>query len=169
MPNQAFRGFERPAADRSIHTLTLADLHDPTGGASFPPGSSWGAGKPRPKALLLDFAAGWSEVSQADVGEILPALAEPYARRGGMFMLVMLEGARRGQAADVPNLFAWLDRHRIAYPAVVDPSLDVARFVDPAPCKVIVDPRTMRIIKIATGRETPGSAFWQAFDALLTR
>ncbi len=170
IPSYGFTGVAAPGTgDRTLRTIALADFYNPTGQALFPPGSPWGEGKPKPRALLVDFATGWSEVSLDDVQTSLPAAAARSTRGGGMILLVMLEGARRGQAADVPNLFEWLDRHRITYAAAVDTSLGFARLVTPVPCKAIIDPRTMTIVAIDDRSTPPGAPFWQIFADVLAR
>ena len=82
-------------------------------------------------------------------------------------MLVLLDGDRRGQAADVPNLFLWGRDYSVNYPSAVDTSLLFAPIVNPAPCVAIVDARTMTIKKLTTEPLTPGSAALNAFNAVL--
>src|SRR5688572_28859849 len=58
--NYQFVGFVDSTVDTSVTQLIqLADFYNPTGSDVYPEGSLYGAGTPKPKALLIDVSSSW--------------------------------------------------------------------------------------------------------------
>ncbi|HLM74475.1 MAG TPA: hypothetical protein VK459_17335, partial [Polyangiaceae bacterium] len=86
--NYQFVGFVDSTADNTTTQLIqMADFYNPTGTEVYPEGSLYGAGKPKPKALLIDVASSWCGPCQHEADVVLPQKYAEYRPQGGEFLL----------------------------------------------------------------------------------
>ena len=84
LPDFALTGFLDPAKDATTMTpFRMSDVYNPTANESYPAGSPLGAGRPKPRALVIHFAAAWSKEAQISAGSVLGGLPTRDAARGG--------------------------------------------------------------------------------------
>lgn len=167
IPNYRFFGHPRPNVDKANpRFLELADFYNPTGTDVYPPGSPYGEGTPKPKALLLDRSAVWCVPCQIEAEQHIPPRRAAYAPRGE-FLVTLDDGSNPGVVATREELDYWVTRFDINYPAVIDPNSTLSAIVgeDAYPGNVIVRTKDMKVIDWAVG--TPTSAFWQTFEAVM--
>ena len=166
-PNVALRGFVGEDR-RSWRTVELGDLFAAAGHGAFAPSSPFARTGSPPSMLLVHLAARWSPRSDA-ASRVIQARGARWAARGGAALTLVLEGARRGQGADGPDLVAWTTTHRDASLATaMDVDGLLARTAGTFPAAYIVDARTLRVVQGSTD-VTAGSAIWAAFEGGLER
>lgn len=166
IPDLALTGFVDPTKGTETTTpVRLGDLHNPSGQASFAPGSPFGGGRPKPRALALHLGATWSERAGRDAREVLGPLRTRIQPRGGEVLSLLIEGARRGQPADAHDVVAWARANEIGYPALMDPGRRAEPCFGRFPALVVIDARTMRVVAVGDAGE---GAPLHAFEALLS-
>jgi hypothetical protein len=183
LPDWDFEGFPDPALAHdanAMQTIHLADFFDPHADDTsyapvdaahddrlFPPGSPYGAGKPKPKALLLDISSVWCPSCSQESKLVLPAKHAKYRPCGGEFLLQLADGPTPGMPATGKNLQNWTTTFAVDYPSVLDPSRRLAALVSSEgyPSNVIVDTRSMKVVKTIAGE--PDDAFWASFEATM--
>ena len=166
--NYEFLGFVNPLADSStLQTIKLGDFYNPTGSEVFPEGSLYGAGKPKPKALLINVSAVWCGPCQYEADEILPVEYAKYKPLGGEFLLELADGPTPGTAALEKHLSAWTNKYDVDYPSTIDPQYQLGALFEAAayPGNMIVRTKTMAIVAIVSG--APDQVFWGEFEGLL--
>jgi formylglycine-generating enzyme required for sulfatase activity len=146
IPDFELMGFVDPSTSLArMAPIRLGDFHNATGRDAYPPDSPFGAGAPRPRALLIHFGAIWSADARAEAGARLGALHARTRPRGGEILSLLMEGSRHGQSADSYNVIEWARAGALAYPTVMDPERLVERCEKDFPAMAAVDTRTMRI------------------------
>lgn len=132
----------------------------------YPPGSPYGAGKPKPTALLVDLGSVWCGPCNAEAKDLFPALYAKYKPCGGEFLYQLVEGMV-GTAATEANLKTWTKVYKVDYPATIDPGRQLSALYPTGsfPDGAIVDTRTMRVVEIIQG--LPTDAFWASYEGLL--
>ncbi|GAC1569774.1 MAG: hypothetical protein NVS3B20_00840 [Polyangiales bacterium] len=155
--------FYNPHVDDATYAALDADHDD----RLFPPGSPYGAGKPKPRALLLDVSSVWCPPCNEEAKTVLPAKRLKYSACGGEFLQQLADGITPGVAATPKNLVAWTTRYQIDYPAVIDPSSKLQSLFqqDAFPANIIVDTRSMKVVKSMNG--VPNNAFWGLYEKTL--
>lgn len=164
-PNLEFYGFPNYMADSDLlnmKVMQLADFYNPTGTGVFPDDSPYGAGEPKPKALLVIVSAVWCAPCNIEADTILPEKYAEYQPKGGEFFLVLGDGPNMGVPADSKNLWGWAKKYAIDYPATIDPGAKI--LVDGYPTNFIIRTKDMRIVRIDG---SPDDAFWAKFDQVL--
>lgn len=168
--NFEFVGFPNSVADTSaLKNIQLADFYNPTGMDVFPPDSPYGAGEPKPKALLIVVSAVWCSPCNYEADVTLPALYAKYQPSGGEFFLVLADSATPGVPAESKNLYNWDKKYAIDYPSAVDPASKLAALfeADAFPANLIVRTRDMKIMDVSAGAPPEGSTFWKIYEKIL--
>jgi hypothetical protein len=181
IPDDKFPGFvNAQASNTTLQTISLGDFYNPHAGDAsydpatpdeddrlFPPGSPYGAGKPKPTALLIDIASVWCGPCNEEAKSLLPGLYAKYHPCGGEFLFQLVEGPAPGTPATESNLRAWTKAYKVTYPATIDTSRQLGEFYsgNSFPDAAIVDTRTMKIVEAIQG--VPSDAFWAAYEAQL--
>lgn len=166
--NYEFVGFVDSMADNSVTQLIqMADFYNPTGDGVYPEGSLYGAGTPKPKALLIDVASSWCPPCQEEADKVLPVKYDEYNPQGGEFLLQLADGPTPGKAATTKNLLSWTSKYDVNYPATYDPQYKLSALfdADAFPANMIVNTRTMEIVTVISG--VPDDAFWTKFEKTL--
>lgn len=165
--NYKFFGYPRAGDDKStIREIVLADFHNPTGDETWPAGSPYGEGLPKPKALILDRSAVWCPPCQYEASEVIPQVRTQYGAEVE-FLVTLDDGPTRGKRAVQGDLDYWVNTYNINYPAVMDPTSTLSAIVgvDAYPGNVLVRTKDMKIIHQEAG--VPQAAFWGMVDAVL--
>lgn len=163
IPNYEFLGFPRAnVTHAALVRMQLADFYNPTGTETYPAGSPYGEGQPKPKALLIDRSAVWCPPCNYEAGHELPAKHLAYFPKGE-FLVAIDDGPVAGTPAVQSDLNGWVTTYKIDYPAVLNPGQVFSAIVgvDAYPGHIIVRTRDMKIIKWIAG--VPDDAFWQLF------
>jgi hypothetical protein len=181
IPNAKFEGFANAqASSDALQTITLGDFYNPhAGDASYqpaspdqddrlhPPGSPYGAGQPKPTALLIDIASVWCGPCNQEAKSVLPGLYAKYHPCGGEFLFQLVQGPAPGTAATEANLRAWTKAYKVDYPATIDTTRQLGGLYsgDSFPDAAVVDTRTMTVVAVIQG--VPDDAFWAAYTSQL--
>jgi hypothetical protein len=134
----------------------------------FPPGSPFGAGTPKPKALLIDVSSVWCPPCNEEAATNLPAKYAYYKPLGGEFLLNLADGPDVGTAATTYDLTKWTSMYGENFPAVIDPEYKLAALfaADFFPANMIVNPRNMKICQVMSG--APSAGAWNNYYGVLT-
>jgi hypothetical protein len=173
-----FEGFVNSVADNAtLQAIHLSDFYNPHAGDAsyqpddpalddrlYPPGSPYGAGKPKPTALFISIASVWCGPCNEEAKSLLPTLYAKYKPCGGQFLFQLAEGPMPGTTATEQNLRAWTKKYAVDYPATFDPSRSIYSG-NSFPVAVIVDTRTMKIVSFNVS--VPDDSFWKTYESLL--
>jgi hypothetical protein len=147
LPNFTFRGFVDGNLDNGIHTVSMADLHDPEGR--------------RNKVLHLMEAAMWCPVCSGQTSEM--AVMEPILRSEGLVVVqAVLDGPSRGVGPDRCDLASWVETRELRFTVVFDVG---ARRVGPiaeleaVPWNALIDTRTMEVLDVMEGAPNDYEAY----------
>ena len=166
--NYEFMGFPNPMANNTeLVRIQLADFYNPTGTDVYPEGSPYGAGTPKPKALLIDVASVWCGPCNEEAKSVLPGKHAELKPLGGEFLLQLADGPYSGTAATEKNLTNWTSKYDSGYPSAIDPTYKLAALFDSNafPANMIINTRTMEIETVISG--VPSDAFWTKFEKVL--
>ena len=172
--NYEFDGFTNPGVSKTaaaIEKVSLSNFYNPTGNEAFAEGSSYGAGNPKPKALIIDVSAVWCAPCQFESKSLLPNEYAKYHPLGTEFFLLLADGAQVGVPA-VPNeLVNWVTKFNLTFPAGIDPGrkLGSSFSADAFPVNMLVDTRTMTIVEVVAGVPEEGGPFFQSLEATLAK
>ena len=155
-----------------MYVISMADFYNPTGTEVYPEGSPFGAGRPKPKAIMLDMSAAWCGPCKDEASTVLPGKFAQYHDQGGQFLTVLTEDPY-GDPAVVKTMFNWANAwafsgwdQEYAYVLGIDPTAKVSPLFEPAyPSNGIIRTRDMKLIHAFSG-VTPGS-FWTIFEQVL--
>lgn len=170
IPNYVFPGYARPAeglGEGARVDLTMADFYNPTGDAVFEEGSPYGAGTPKPTALMLNVSALWCGPCKEEAKDVLPGEYSKLGPKGLEILVVIVDGADQGVLATFDDLELWIGAFGVNYPAGIDPKGQMGAVFDANsfPGNMIIDTSTMRIVEVIAGK--PGDSFWVKIDDLL--
>jgi hypothetical protein len=174
-------GFQNAQIDHSAtQPIQLADFYNPhaddPGYAPanaaqddrlFPPGSSYGGGTPKPKALSITISSLWCGACKNEAKTVLPAKYLKYKPLGGEFLVQLDDGPSQGHSAGQQDLLTWTTQFHVNYPATIDPGrqLDALFVADVYPANIIINTRTMKIVQSVPG--VPEQSYWTKFEATL--
>jgi hypothetical protein len=170
----SFPGFvDGQAQSATLDTISLSDFYNPHAGdlsyddRLFPMGSPYGAGTPKPTALLVDIASVWCGPCNEEAQNLLPQLYARYHPCGGEFLFQLAEGSAPGVEVTADTLRAWVTHYRVTYPATFDDAKQLLPLynADSFPDSAIVDTRTMKIVDAISG--VPDATFWSTYESLL--
>lgn len=150
-PNSQFDGYRDGAGEWT--KLSMLDYFDPTGEKGV-------------RALYVVVAAQWCGVCQQEAAR-LPRSYPSWKERGARFLMVLGQDSSRGPATQ-STVDAWQGRFELPFDVGADPEL---KFLPPGatgfPTCYVVDPRTMKIVRVLPGITSDGSI--PGLDALIRR
>ncbi len=172
--NFDFQGFSSPTVSKdpaALEKIALSDFYNPSGSDTYPDGSPWGSGQPKPKALLIDLSAVWCSPCQFESKSLLPNEYAKYHPLGAEFFLHLADGAQVGVPASAKELANWVGTYKFAFPAGIDPGRKLASSfsADAFPVNMLIDTRSMTIVEVVAGVPDEGGPFFQALDATLAK
>jgi hypothetical protein len=168
IPSFCFTGYGRPAdgtGEARLVELSLRDFYNPTGDATYGPGSPFGEGEPKPKALLINGSALWCNPCKNEAAQLLPGEYAELHPRGMEFMVIVVESASIGEPATFGDLDSWIGEFAVNYAAVLDPINQMAFRTDTFPANALVKTADMTIVKLDYG--IPQDSFWAQAEGLL--
>jgi hypothetical protein len=150
--NACFVGYRAPERVAASETVALSDYYDPAG----PKGVS---------LLLLNTAAIWCAACVAEHG-YLPERAAELAPRGLVILSTLFQDGQRNPA-DMADLDRWISNFQPNFPMVADPELELGSYASPdsAPLNMLVDPRSMKILRKYVGDQ--GAVMWPYIESEL--
>lgn len=156
--NACFVGYRAPdrVAPSAAHreTVALSDYYDPAGSKGV-------------SLLLLNTAAIWCSACVAEHGT-LPAHQSELGPRGLVIVSTLFQDGQR-RPADMGDLERWIDNFRPNFPMVADPDLELGVYASPdsAPLNMLVDPRSMKILRKYVGDQ--GAVMWPYIESELAQ
>jgi hypothetical protein len=156
--NACFVGYRAPdrVAPSAAHreTVALSDYYDPAGSKGV-------------ALLLLNTAAIWCSACVAEHGT-LPEHASELQPRGLVILSTLFQDGQRNPA-DMADLERWIDNFRPNFPMVADPDLELGVYASPdsAPLNMLVDPRSMKILRKYVGDQ--GAVMWPYIESELAQ
>jgi hypothetical protein len=157
--NFKFYGFPKGSQDNSsAFPIQLADFYNPTGDGVFPEGSLYGAGRAKPKRLVVVVASVWCPPCNAEARDTLPGLHEDVSGNGVEFLTRLADSATPGDPATFSNLINWTNKYTVDWPATLDPTYKLnALFEAQAyPANMVIDTTTMEILHSMAGAPQEG-------------
>jgi hypothetical protein len=156
LKNVCFEGYRAPhrvpPAPEHVETVAFSDFYDPAG--------TKGVG-----LLLINTSAVWCGACISEHGT-LPERVSELEARGLVVLSALFQDARR-EPATLGDLERWVDEFDTNFPMVIDPALELGIYASPdsAPLNMIVDPRSMRILRKYVGDQA--AAIWPFIEAEL--
>ena len=156
--NRCFTGYRAPAqvppAERNRETIAFSDYYDPAGTKGV-------------TLLLINTAAVWCGACVAEHGT-LPQHQTELAPQGLVILGTLFENAAR-DAASLSDLDRWIANFHSNFPMVADPHLYLEDYAsaDSAPLNMLVDPRSMQILRKYVGDQ--GTVMWPYIESELAR
>jgi hypothetical protein len=156
LENACFVGYRAPdrVAPDAGHreTLAFSDYYDP-------------AGTKRVSLLLINTAAIWCSACVAEHGT-LPEHARALAPQGLVILSTLFQDGQRNPAT-LEDLERWIDNFQPNFPMVADPDLQLATYASPAsaPLNMLVDPRSMKILRKYVGDQS--AVMWPYIESEL--
>ena len=154
--NECFVGYRAP--DRVTpdpqhrETVAFSDYYDPAGtkGVSL---------------LLINTAAIWCSACVAEHGT-LPEHAAELMPQGLVIVSTLFQDAQRDPAS-LDDLERWIENFHPNFPMVADPELSLGDYalVSLAPLNMLVDPRSMKILRKYVGDQ--GAVMWPYIESEL--
>lgn len=169
IPNYQFQGYPRASLSMKTQEMVqMSDFYNPTGTEVYPEGSPYGAGTPKPLALIIDRSAVWCPPCQQEAATEIPKHRARTAPQGE-FLVVLDETSVRGEPSTSADIEYWARYYNLNYPGVVDPAqrLDAIVGVAAYPGNVIVRTRDMKIVKWVAGLPGDSDAFWDVFQDVI--
>ncbi|MBW2459502.1 MAG: TlpA family protein disulfide reductase [Deltaproteobacteria bacterium] len=168
MPCITFNGYARPGegtGEAQRIEVSTADFYNPTGEELYGPGSAFGEGEPKPKALLINGSALWCNPCKNEAQQLLPGEYAELHPQGMEFMVIVVESAHIGEPASFSDLDAWVSEFAVTYPAVLDPVNQLGLDTESFPANILVDTRDMTIVEEVKG--IPQDSFWAKAEDLV--
>lgn len=142
--NACFVGYRAPdrvkPSAQHRETVAFSDYYDPAGtkGVSL---------------LLINTAAVWC-MACVDEHRTLPDHAAELAPQGLVILSTLFQDAKR-EPASFDDLDRWVANFQTNFPMVADPELQLDGYAssDSAPLNMVVDPRTMKILRKYVGNQ----------------
>jgi hypothetical protein len=168
--NFKFRGYADPQAGANIGVLQLielAEFYNPTGDGVYGPGSPFGEGNPKPKAIMYNVGSVWCPPCNEEARSVLPGEHATYKPQGGLIISQLQDGPSPGEPAKLIHLSNWINAYDVEYPIFTDPSGKMGPLfdADAFPANFIIRTRDMVIIEADNG--VPRASFWKKFEATL--
>ena len=156
--NECFVGYRAPdrvsPAAEHRETIAFSDYYDPAGtkGVSL---------------LLINTAAVWCAACVAEHGT-LPERAAELSPEGLVILSTLFQDAKRDPAS-LDDLERWIENFHTNFPMVADPDLLLQDYalVSSAPLNMLVDPRSMKILRKYVGDQ--GAVMWPYIESELAR
>lgn len=156
--NECFVGYRAPQRVAPIarhrETIAFSDYYDPSGTKGV-------------NLLLVNTAAIWCS---ACVGEhhSLPDYQTRLGEQGLVILSTLFEDAARNPAS-LEDVERWIGKFGTNFPMVADPDQELGAYASTAlaPLNMVVDPRSMRILKKYVGDQ--GTVMWPYIESELAR
>ncbi len=154
--NACFVGYRAPdrVAPSQAHreTIAFSDYYDPAGSKGV-------------SLLLLNTAAIWCSACVAEHGD-LPARAAELGPAGLVILSGLFEDGQK-RPATIEDVERWIANFHTNFPMVADPYLYLGPYAstDLAPLNMVVDPRTMKILRKYVGDQ--GAVMWPYIESEL--
>ncbi|HVW24192.1 MAG TPA: redoxin domain-containing protein [Polyangiaceae bacterium] len=157
--NFEFLGWDAPQAvayDTSkLQTVSMGQFYDPAGTQGI-------------KLLVVTSTAVWCSACKQEYHDMTGNIAT-YESKGVRFLGALFEDDM-SNPAQPSDLVLWAKSFNVAFPFALDPDLKLGAFfdVEATPMEMIIDTKTMKILKISEGWVTQGDgSLWSDLDALL--
>lgn len=174
-----FPGFPNAAKDReNLTTIRFADFYNPNADDPapfdppnddrlFPPGSPYGEGTPKPRALVVAIGSVWCGPCNQEAKSLLPVHRTKYKPCGGEIFYLLVESNAPGTEATKKDLQTWSKKYKVDYPIALDASRQLSQLYssNTFPASAIIDTRTMEVVETLSG--PPEEGFWVGFEDLL--
>ena len=151
--NFCFQGYRspEPGSGNALEELAFADFHDPAGGTY--------------ELLLINSAAIWCSACQVE-HQTLPEHYAELGPRGLGLLSALFQDAQR-EPADSEDLDVWVETFEPNFPMVLDPDYQLGAYAsaETAPLNLVVDARTMRIMRTFIGDQA--TVQWTYIEAEL--
>jgi hypothetical protein len=142
--NACFVGYRAPDRVRPTaahrETLAFSDYYDPAGtkGVSL---------------LLINTSAIWC-MACVDEHRTLPEHQSELGPQGLVILSTLFQDAKR-EPATLEDVERWIDNFDTNFPMVADPDIQLERYAssDLAPLNMVVDPRSMKILRKYVGNQ----------------
>jgi hypothetical protein len=169
--NFALYGFANHGATPAPTEVQLSHFYNPTGSDVFPPGSKYGEGTPKPKAIVLMMSAVWCGPCNDEANLFLPVVVPQYAPEA-VFVATLIDGPQGGVAATLLDVENWAVKYQDAkdvfYPLVNDPKSQIMQVFEPAfPGNMIIRTSDMRIIERVAGSQPASAPFWTTLQQVI--
>jgi hypothetical protein len=149
-PNVSFKGYHEGTGVWS--DVSMSEYYDPDGSRHV-------------NALWLDVSASWCSACRAEAGD-LPDLYTKYKPRGGRVLTALIENDSSSPATQ-STVDSWDTSFSVNFDIVADPmSAALPKGGVGLPHNYLIDPRTMKIVKVVEGAD-PGATTIPGMDALL--
>lgn len=154
--NRCFQGYRAPdrVAPSTEHreTVAFSDYYDPAGTKGV-------------TLLLINTAAIWCSACVAEHGT-LPRYQTELGPRGFVIISTLFEDAQR-RPASLADVERWIANFGSNFPMLADPDAYMGDYASTAsaPLNLLVDPRSMRILRKYVGDQ--GSVMWPYIEAEL--
>lgn len=139
-------------AEGSLERIALSDFYDPDGSRGI-------------ELLLVNTAAVWCSACRIE-HEDLPQRAASYGPKGLRILGALFQDQRQNPAS-VEDLTRWVELFETNFPMSLDPNYAFGLYAsaETAPLNLLIDPRTMRILKKYIGDQS--AVMWPYIDAEL--
>ena len=154
--NACFVGYRAPdrVAPSEPHreTVALSDYYDPAGTKGV-------------TLLLLNTAAIWCSACVSE-HRTLPEHQTELAAQGLVILSTLFQDSERNPAS-LEDVERWIAKFGTNFPMVADPDLALGAYASPdsAPLNMLVDPRSMKILRKYVGDQ--GSVMWPFIESEL--
>ncbi len=157
--NFRFLGWQAPKDVRydaeRLEPVSLAQFYDPKGEAGI-------------RFLVITSTAVWCSACKQEYVDLAKSVAA-YQKKGVRFLGALFED-KDSRPAKPSDLQLWAKQFDVRFPFALDPELKLGSFfdVEATPMEMIIDTRTMKIVRIDEGWITKGNgSLWSNLDALL--
>jgi len=162
--NLSFTGWKAPAEvgydPQKFETVRLSDFYDPDGHTGI-------------KLLAINASAVWCSVCRAEYADMNANQVYSKLRPLGLEILGTLFEDNAYYPAQPQDLKNWgvLSSHSVQFPLVLDPGFKLGAYFDSdaTPLNMLVDVRTMTIVKIDMGIPSVPSTYWTGVQAMLEK
>lgn len=158
LKNACFQGWFRPdgvaRTPETLEPIALGDFYDPRGTRNI-------------RLLLVNTAALWCSACRIE-HQSLPQHAEALGPAGLAVLSAIFQGVER-EPASFEDLKLWVETYSSNFPTLLDPNYEFGLYAsaETAPLNLIVDPRTMKILKKYIGDQS--AVIWPYIEAELAR
>jgi hypothetical protein len=171
LANKAFLGVANNKVSQEQVVIRLSDFYNPTGVGTYPKGSPFPEGQPKPKILLLDVSSVWCGPCNNFSANIAPVQHKKYAPQGVEFMLTLVDGPTEGQPATFSQLHSWDKKYAVDFPSALDPTASTIALwpASAFPSLLLIDTRTMKLVTSVSGGLPVDDPFWTGLEAALAK